>query len=94
MDSADITPVESDDSVGVETNSADASARAARDRTWADSGRVRYPGQDGEVVVERRPVVEEVVVRRRAVETGGVEDEPRPSATDRTVDSEPRSEPT
>ena len=38
-------------------------------RTWADSGRVRYPTADGEKVVERRPLVEEVVVRRRVVGT-------------------------
>ena len=65
MDSADLTPIEEgevDDSAGAERSGA-----PPRERVWADSGRVRYPARDGETVVERRPVVEEVVVRRRVV---------------------------
>ena len=58
VDSADVTPLE---------QVADAAPRD-RERQWAESGRVRYPGADNETVVERRPVVEEVVVRRRVVD--------------------------
>ena len=46
-------------------------ARAVRERTWSDTGRVKYASlSDEERVVERRPVVEEVVVRRRLVDEG------------------------
>ena len=70
MDSADLTPAEQ---AAVEDASSDATGtRAASARgNWADTGRVRYPGRaDDEVVVERRPIVEEVVVRRRLVDEG------------------------
>ena len=71
MDSADLTPAEQ---AAVEDVSSDATgtrAATARDRNWADTGRVRYPGRaDDEVVVERRPIVEEVVVRRRLADEG------------------------
>jgi hypothetical protein len=59
MDSADLTPAE------------EAAVSEAREREgkWADSGRVRYASRaDDEKVVEQRPIVEEVVVRRRLVE--------------------------
>jgi hypothetical protein len=64
MDSADLTPAEQE---------AVAEAREERterrDRTWADGGRVRYAGRaEDEKVVERHPMVEEVVVRRRVVD--------------------------
>ena len=69
MDSGDLT-------VSADADFADSAAIAnagdeteAVARTWADSGRVRYQARDGERVVERRPLVEEVVVRRRAVGT-------------------------
>ena len=71
MDSADLTPAEQ---ASVEDAGSDATgtrAASAGDRKWADAGRVRYPGRaDDEVVVERRPIVEEVVVRRRLVDEG------------------------
>lgn len=71
MDSADLTPAEQ---AAVQDAGSDATGTrgaSARDRTWADSGHVRYPGRaDDEVVVERRPIVEEVVVRRRLVDEG------------------------
>ena len=79
MDSADLTPEEQE---------AVAEAKGetpARERKWADTGRVKYPAQgDNEVVVERRPVVEEVVVRRRLVDDpeSAVEAEPRRRAED------------
>jgi hypothetical protein len=64
MDSSDLTPAEKE-----------AVAEAKEERTerparkWSDSGRVRYAGRgDEEKVVERRPMVEEVVVRRRIVD--------------------------
>jgi sporulation protein YlmC with PRC-barrel domain len=63
VDSADVTPMEP---------TGDAKP-AERDRQWADSGRVRYPGSEGETVVERRPVVEEGVVRHRVVDEPDVE---------------------
>jgi hypothetical protein len=64
MDSADLTPAEQ------EAVSEAPETRAERgERKWSDSGRVRYASRgDDERVVERRPVVEEVVVRRRLVE--------------------------
>ena len=44
----------------------------SRERSWSDTGRVRYGAREGagadERVVERRPIVEEVVVRRRKVD--------------------------
>jgi hypothetical protein len=70
MDSADLTP-EEQEAVADASGDAAPRERAKRDRTWADTGRVKYAGRgDDEVVVERRPVVEEVVVRRRLVNEG------------------------
>jgi hypothetical protein len=60
-------------------------AASSRERSWADTGRVRYPGRaDDEVVVERRPIVEEVVVRRRLVGEGEADNaaDTRPRTTD------------
>jgi PRC-barrel domain protein len=70
MDSADLTP-EEEEAVADASGDAAPRERARRDRTWADTGRVKYAGRgDDEVVVERRPVVEEVVVRRRLLDEG------------------------
>jgi hypothetical protein len=68
VDSADVTPLEA----------AGETKPRERERQWAETGRVRYPGGEGETVVERRPVVEEVVVRRRLVDDPATEriDEP------------------
>ena len=79
MDSADLTPAEqealAESKEGIaerheERKEERREERAdGRDRTWADGGRVRYAGQaEEERVVERRPMVEEVVVRRRVVD--------------------------
>lgn len=75
MDSADLTPGERE---AVAASTDDRAARREerreehaerRERTWADSGRVRYAGQSAEErVVERHPMIEEVVVRRRVVD--------------------------
>jgi hypothetical protein len=71
MDSADLTPAERE-AVG------EAKEKRAERREWSDSGRVRYAGRaDEEKVVERRPMVEEVVVRRRVVEDAKDEAAPR-----------------
>lgn len=73
MDSADLTPaereaVEASDDQQVAREGAPRE-RAPRERTWADTGRVKYAlSGDEERVVERRPIVEEVVVRRRVVD--------------------------
>ena len=86
MDSADLTPEEQ-----AAVAEAEGSDKPARERKWADTGRVKYPSHgDDEVVVERRPVVEEVVVRRRLVDDPetAVEAEPRRRADD--VDPESR----
>jgi len=64
MDSADLTPAEQE-----AVSEAQETRAGGRERTWSDSGRVRYASRgDDEKVVERRPMVEEVVVRRRIVE--------------------------
>jgi hypothetical protein len=64
MDSADLTPAEQE-----AVSEAPETRAEGRERTWSDSGRVRYASRgDDEKVVERRPMVEEVVVRRRIVE--------------------------
>jgi len=90
MDSSDLTPEEREAVAEAEGSATVSSEQPARERKWADAGRVKYPSQgDGEVVVERRPVVEEVVVRRRLV------DDPE-SATDaqslrRAEDVDPES---
>jgi hypothetical protein len=75
MDSADLTPAEraairaeEGATVGDDTE-AEVEKMRDRERRWADTGRVRYPSRDNEeVVVERRPMVEEVVVRRHRVD--------------------------
>jgi hypothetical protein len=70
MDSADLTPAEQE-AVADATGEAAPRERAVRERTWSDTGRVKYASlSDEERVVERRPVVEEVVVRRRLVDDG------------------------
>lgn len=71
MDSADLTPAER--TAAAESNDRERpleeDRERQRERRWADTGRVRYPSRgDDEVVVERRPVVEEVVVRRHLVD--------------------------
>jgi len=64
MDSADLTPAEQE-----AASESQETRTEGRERTWSDSGRVRYAARgDDEKVVERRPMVEEVVVRRRIVE--------------------------
>lgn len=80
MDSGDLTASADADAASTATATAPAESEVAR-RTWADSGRVRYPASDGERVVERRPLVEEVVVRRRVV--GNDEHEANADATER-----------
>lgn len=70
MDSADLAPAEQE-AVAEAADEAVPRERAARERTWSDTGRVKYASlSDEERVVERRPVVEEVVVRRRLVDDG------------------------
>ena len=82
MDSADLTPAEQE-----AVNEAQETRAEERERTWSDSGRVRYASRgDDEKVVERRPMVEEVVVRRRIVE-----DAPSADAAPRT-ESAPRAD--
>lgn len=91
MDSADLTPEEQEAVAEAEGSSAVSGDNPVRERKWADTGRVKYPSHGNEeVVVERRPVVEEVVVRRRLVdEPESVADtEPRRRADD--VDPESR----
>jgi len=74
MDSADLTPAEE----------AAVSEAKEREGKWADTGRVRYASRAGdEKVVERRPIVEEVVVRRRLVDA---KDAPPPD-----IDAAPRA---
>jgi hypothetical protein len=69
MDSADLTPEEREAVAEAEGSSAVSTEKPVSERKWADTGRVKYPSQgNDEVVVERRPVVEEVVVRRRLVD--------------------------
>jgi len=66
MDSSDLTP---DERAAVADADASAERKVADERTWSDTGRVRYESRgDEEVVVQRRPIVEEVVVRRRVVD--------------------------
>jgi hypothetical protein len=67
MDSADLTP--SERAAVAEASGERTEKTTKRERTWSDTGRVKYAGRgDEEVVVERRPLVEEVVVRRRLVD--------------------------
>lgn len=75
MDSADLTP-------GKQEALAE-SKEERRDRTWVDGGRVRYSGRaEEERVVERHPMVEEVVVRRRVVDDAKDADTPPRRAED------------
>jgi hypothetical protein len=69
MDSADLTPAERAAAARSEDHDQPVDRDRDRDRRWAETGRVRYPSRgDDEVVVERRPVVEEVVVRRHVLD--------------------------
>src|SRR5690242_8014280 len=62
MDSSDLTPEERAAVDQAEVAPAMSSDNRARERKWADADRVKYLSQgNDEVVVERRPVVEEVV---------------------------------
>ena len=72
MDSADLTPAEAE-AIAEGTDD-----RKARERTWSDSGRVRYGAREDERVVERRPMVEEVVVRRRQLDDAEAADADKP----------------
>lgn len=84
MDSADLTPAEQEAVAGATDERA-----PKRERTWSDTGRVKYASASNEErVVERRPIVEEVVVRRRradGVESAGDADAPPRAADDRDL---------
>lgn len=64
MDSADLSP----ETGAAAEASGEREVERAPGRQFADTGNVRYPAVEGERVVERRPVVEEVVVRRRLLD--------------------------
>ena len=83
MDSADLTPAEQEAVAETADTDHPVRERVARERTWADTGRVKYasPAED-EKVIERRPFVEEGVVRRRAVDEEESKDSPRRLAED------------
>ena len=69
MDSADLTPAEQEAADRSDDRGAVSEHAVDRQRRWAETGRVRYPARNNdEVVVERRPMVEEVVVRRHLVD--------------------------
>lgn len=92
MDSSDLTPEEREAVAEAEGASAASSEKPVRERKWADTGRVKYPSHgDDEVVVERRPVVEEVVVRRRLVDQpeSAADVEPLRRADDADQESRP-----
>ena len=92
MDSADLTPEEREAVAGAEGASAVSRDKPVRERTWSDTGRVKYGSQGNEErVVERRPIVEEVVVRRRLVDDpeSALGAEPRQHTED--VDPETRA---
>jgi len=86
MDSADLTPAEQEAVAESADRDQPVGDRTARERTWADKGRVRYAAPtDEEKVIERHPIVEEVVVRRRVVDESEVDaakDTPRRLAED------------
>ena len=92
MDSADLTPEEKEavaEAEGAETASRD---KPLRDRTWSDSGRVKYASQGNEErVIERRPIVEEVVVRRRLVDQPDSAPDAEPLRRADDVDPESRA---
>lgn len=90
MDSADLTPAEQEAVAEAEDKDQPIRDRMARERTWSDTGRVKYasPTED-ERVIERRPIVEEVVVRRRVVDENdpaAAKDTPRRLASEDEVD--------
>ena len=92
MDSADLASADQgESSTSTTAPISGAGAVTSRERTWAESGRVRYPGREGERVVERQPMVEEVVVRRRVVEPGEDRVE-KGSRADAAADEERRAE--
>ena len=92
MDSSDLTPEERAAVAEAEGSSAVSGEQPARERKWADAGRVKYPSQgDDEVVVERRPVVEEVVVRRRLVDDPESATDDKPLRRAEEVDPESRA---
>ena len=81
MDSSDLTPAEQQ-----------AAAEPLRDRTWSDTGRVKYASQGNEErVIERRPIVEEVVVRRRLVDEPDSAPDAEPLRRADDVDPESRA---
>ena len=91
MDSADLTPAEQEALAEAEDKNQPVRDRVARDRTWADTGRVRYAAPtEEEKVIERHPIVEEVVVRRRVLDEKEAEeaakDTPRRLAREDEVD--------
>jgi hypothetical protein len=91
MDSSDLTPEEREAVAAAEGSSAVSNEQPARERKWADAGRVKYPSHgDEEVIVERRPVVEEVVVRRRLVDAPESGEEVEPLRRADEVDPENR----
>lgn len=91
MDSADLTPAEQEALAESREGTVERheerkeERRAERERTWADGGRVRYAGGTAEEkVVERHPMIEEVVVRRRVV------DDPKDAEAPRRLDDTDR----
>jgi hypothetical protein len=87
MDSADLTPAEQEAVAEATDTDQPVRDRVARERTWADTGRVKYasPAEE-EKVIERRPFVEEVVVRRRVVDEEASKDSPRRLAAEDEVE--------
>jgi sporulation protein YlmC with PRC-barrel domain len=83
MDSADLTPAEGEGE-GEAVAEGSSNRGTPRERSWSDTGRVRYAAAEGteadasERVVERRPMVEEVVVQRRKAdaEPAAADDQP------------------
>jgi PRC-barrel domain protein len=91
MDSADLTPAEQEAVAEADDKDQPIRDRVARERTWSDTGRVKYASKaDEERVIERRPIVEEVVVRRRVVgendADAATDDTPRRLAKEDEVD--------
>ena len=90
MDSADLTPPEQEAVAEAADKDEPIRERVARERTWSDTGRVKYAAPtEGERVIERHPIVEEVVVRRRVVDENDPEaakDTPRRLANEDEVD--------
>ena len=90
MDSADLTPAEQEAVAEADDKDQPIRDRVARERTWSDTGRVKYASPaDEERVIERRPIVEEVVVRRRVVDENDADaatDTPRRLASEEERD--------